>query len=343
MTSLTRALALSLCLVGFSTSALMLLRSLTGTSACGLSGGCDVVAASEYSSVFGVPLTVWGLLAFGLLGTWLLVHRGPAWPRLARALAIVIGLGGLGLITLQIAVIGALCPWCVCVDVASIGLGVVAALGRPLRQEHPLGRPRLVAAMVIVGGLAPALTVDTVLQAGRDDGPAPDASALAQAERPDAARVVEFVDIECPFCREQYARMEDILEELGRERIEIEVRHVPIPRHVNARPAAAIATCSEEQGLGHEVLDALMRASDISEEACRREAERCGVDLATLDQCLASEVPTRRFEADMAVARKVGLRSLPTYVIGDQVLEGLKSPDELRAALQDALREAGQS
>ena len=343
MTSATRALALSLCLVGLSTSALLLLRSLTGTSACGLSGSCDAVQASAYSSVLGVPLTWWGIASFGLMLGWLLVHRGADWPRLLRGLAIAVGLGGLGLLAIQIAVIGALCPWCVCVDGAAIGLGVIASLGRPLRRDRPLAHPRLALAGVIAGGIAPALVVDTALQAGRDAAPPPDATALTDEGARDAARIVEFVDIECPFCREQYARMDEVLEEVGRDRVEVEIRHVPIPRHRHARDAAAVATCSEAQGRGPEVLDALMRADDISRESCRREAERCGVNLDALDQCLASDTPKRRLEADLRVAREVGLRSLPTYVIGSHVLEGLTEPHELRDAVEAAIREAAQS
>lgn len=336
--SRTRATALAFAVTGLATSALLWVRAANGGSGCGLSGGCDLVQASAWSSVLGIPLYVWGTVYFVVVVGGLLHGARPRWPRWLRGLTVTGGLGGAGLLALQAFSIGAWCPWCLCVDLAAIGLAVLALIGAPLsvQRRH---RPLAFAAGVVAVGVAPPLLVDLSIEGGeaQTELAVPD---LAQFEEPTAdgvARIVEFVDVECPFCREQHARLAELLDGLGRDRVEVEVHHVPIPRHQHAAYAAAVATCCEAQDKGASALDRLMRADDLSPAGCRRAAAEAGVDLDALDACLRSDVPTERLAADREAATAVGLRSLPTCVIGGQRFEGLQSSETLRGAIESAL------
>ena len=102
-----------------------------GLPVCGPIHGCDTVASSEYSVFFGVPVAV-----FGVGYSVVLLGLSVAWWRRAdrRALLGAYGLGLLGcfvaagLTYLEVAVIGAICVYCVTYAVTIVAGFVVAAL-----------------------------------------------------------------------------------------------------------------------------------------------------------------------------------------------------------------------
>ena len=80
------------------------------------SGGCETVQASRYSELAGIPVSVLGLAAYAfILGTALFASE------LARAagatVAVASALFASYLVYVQIAVIGAVCDWCLASDV----------------------------------------------------------------------------------------------------------------------------------------------------------------------------------------------------------------------------------
>lgn len=95
---------------------------------CTRGGGCEKVQSSSYSEVAGIPVATLGLLAYLTIFATALV-RAPA----AGALGLAVSLSGaafaLYLLVVQIAVIEAICIWCVASDVV-IGLLAVLAVAR---------------------------------------------------------------------------------------------------------------------------------------------------------------------------------------------------------------------
>ncbi len=88
-------------------------------------GGCEVVQSSEYAKVAGVPVALVGLVGYlALLATAL--SRAPE----AAAVAVALALGGLGfaayLLYVQLAVLDAVCIWCVASDVVMALLATAA-------------------------------------------------------------------------------------------------------------------------------------------------------------------------------------------------------------------------
>jgi uncharacterized membrane protein len=94
---------------------------------CGPLKGCEVVAASEYARIGGVPVAV-----FGVILSISLFVLAIAWTRTDRIelLAAHYGLSLLGVVFelyftyLELFVIGAVCVWC-----ASYGLSLLARFG----------------------------------------------------------------------------------------------------------------------------------------------------------------------------------------------------------------------
>ena len=95
---------------------LLAMRVVGAPPACGPVHGCDTVAASEYATVLGLPVALYGLV-------WSAIVTGACvawWRRSARVgLYVAYGLGIVGvaavgyLTYLEIAVIEAICIWCV--------------------------------------------------------------------------------------------------------------------------------------------------------------------------------------------------------------------------------------
>jgi uncharacterized membrane protein len=131
-----------LALAGFLDATYLAMSHYAGQAvACGAEGGCDIVLASRYATVGGVPIAVLGVVYYGLANV--LVWTPPAaWrPRVAGLLAVLTGTGfavSAVLFYLQAAVLGAWCRFCL----ASAGVTTLlfaCALGLLVlsRRESP--------------------------------------------------------------------------------------------------------------------------------------------------------------------------------------------------------------
>ncbi len=106
-----------------------------GVPTCGPLAGCETVQTSSYSTLFGIPISAFGL-GYQLAMLALVVGWFRTGDRRALLGAYVLGLTGVivaaYLIYLQVAVIGAICTWCVAFDTTVVlgFLGAVAAYAR---------------------------------------------------------------------------------------------------------------------------------------------------------------------------------------------------------------------
>ncbi len=114
-----------------------------GVPVCGPISGCEEVALSEYSRIFGIPVAV-----FGVILSLVLLSFAVAWWRTndPRLLAVHYGLSLVGVLfemyflTIQIFVIGAVCIWCTMYGISLIARFLVALLvwvRRPKSTEAP--------------------------------------------------------------------------------------------------------------------------------------------------------------------------------------------------------------
>ncbi len=106
-------------LLGSGISAYTAYAALAGVApVCGPVGDCITVQSSVYSHIFGIPLGIFGLLAYGaILVSWLLAGRfspggGGWWHWLPWAIALSGFMFSLRLTTLEPFFIGATCLWC---------------------------------------------------------------------------------------------------------------------------------------------------------------------------------------------------------------------------------------
>lgn len=95
-------------------------------------GGCERVQKSEYAKLAGMPVAVLGVVAYTALLLTALV-RGPVAAGAGAGLALAGVVFSAWLLYAQLALIDAVCQWCVANDVV-ITLAAVAAVWR-LRQS----------------------------------------------------------------------------------------------------------------------------------------------------------------------------------------------------------------
>ncbi len=108
------------------TAYLLYVRQTGGTLVCS-TGGCETVQSSSYAEVLGLPVAALGLVGFlGLLVTAL--ARGDL-ARLSHATLALTALAfSAYLLYIQLAVIDAICQWCLVTDVLTIAIAVLGML-----------------------------------------------------------------------------------------------------------------------------------------------------------------------------------------------------------------------
>jgi protein-disulfide isomerase len=153
--------------------------------------------------------------------------------------------------------------------------------------------------------------------------------ALGRADAP--LTLVEFTDLECPFCRTFHVAT---FERLKREYIDtgklrFVTRDFPLDFHANARPAALAVRCAGEQGkfweMRHQVT---LKASALGPDVYVALGRDLKLDLDKLAACITAETYRAEIDRDVAEGMNAGVTGTPSFVIGrttpGPTLEGLR-------------------
>ncbi len=139
--------------------------------------------------------------------------------------------------------------------------------------------------------------------------------------------IVEFSDVECPFCARIHPTLERLVDESD-GRINWEYRHLPLPMHRNAELGAAATECVGEQ-LGNDAFwvylaRLLVLQGQHSLQLYEQEAITAGVEIDTFSTCLTSAEIQNRINLDRVVAQSNGGSGTPFNVI--QFADGTTKP-----------------
>jgi protein-disulfide isomerase len=145
--------------------------------------------------------------------------------------------------------------------------------------------------------------------------------------------IVEFADMQCPYCIREYPKIKQILGEYPNQ-VRLILKHYPLNFHKKAKPAhAAIELVRQERGdeafwKMHDMIMADPQKLDI--EDLRSYAESLEVDLAKFDALMAdSRKMDELLDADLKAAANCKVRGTPTVLINglkmtDRSLEGYR-------------------
>lgn len=154
-----------------------------------------------------------------------------------------------------------------------------------------------------------------------------------------AVEVVEFVDFECPGCRAFYW----VLEELERKHspdVRVSYRHFPLSIHPHAVRAAVAVECAARQGAFGEFQRLAFEYQDsVRSQAWSWLANRATVsDAALFSRCLESTDARAIVDYDAELGHRLGLDAAPTTFIGDSVIIGSRSLEQLERILASTRR-----
>ncbi len=143
--------------------------------------------------------------------------------------------------------------------------------------------------------------------------------------------VVEFTDYNCGYCR---ATVADVAKLLGTDKnIKLIYRELPILAP-SSKEAAAWALAAAKQGK-HDAFHRAMFAAGKPETATiRKVAASIGLDMAAAQAFVGSGEANAEIENNLKMAQQIGFNGTPTFIIGDQVLEGAQGYELLKAAVE---------
>ena len=169
--------------------------------------------------------------------------------------------------------------------------------------------------------------------------------------------VVNFDDFECPFCSRMHQTLfPEILKEYG-DRVTFIYKDYPLAEiHPWAIHAAVDAGCLGSQNgdafwdfadsihANKQLVDNERTPAgrlDAVDKIALLQGQRHNVDLPKLQACLKAQNEDA-VRASMKEANSLGVDATPTLFINGQKIDGAVPVDEVRAALDAALRDAGQ-
>ena len=152
-------------------------------------------------------------------------------------------------------------------------------------------------------------------------------------------------DFQCPYCRMWHdsADMTIRREYVDNGKVRLAFINFPIGNHQNAMPAAEYAMCASAQNKFWEMHDAIFSAQERWATQANptaifdQLAGPTGVDMSALRACVSSHKMRPMIEADREKASRAGVRATPSFFIGNQVLEGVQMPSDLRKVLDAAI------
>lgn len=129
--------------------------------------------------------------------------------------------------------------------------------------------------------------------------------------------IVEYSDIDCPFCQRFHGTMQQVMDEYD-GKVQWAYMHFPLTSlHPNANQKALATECAAEQDNFWEYVDALFANESTSTDEITDEADALGLDRTQFDDCLATAKYQDQIDAASSVAQDLGGRGTPFSVIVD--------------------------
>jgi len=156
---------------------------------------------------------------------------------------------------------------------------------------------------------------------------------------------VEASDFQCPFCKTWHdSAYKPLVNEYVRTgKVRMAYLNFPLSQHKNALPAAEAAMCASVQNKFwpmHDVLfdtqqkwETLPNAVPMFDSL----AATLGVSMPAWRTCMEKHLTQPIISADMARSQTAGVRSTPTFFVGDQLLGGVQPYPYLRQMIEAQL------
>lgn len=132
--------------------------------------------------------------------------------------------------------------------------------------------------------------------------------------------IVEYTDLECPFCKRFHATTQEIMKKYGDD-VRLVIRHFPLDQlHAQARQEALATECAAEQGKFWELVDIIFEKTTSNDGLDLAKlpdyAKQAGVkDISKFNKCVADQKYADRVQADEQDAQAAGARGTPYSIV----------------------------
>ncbi len=161
---------------------------------------------------------------------------------------------------------------------------------------------------------------------------------LGTADAP--IKIVEFIDFDCPYCRETEPVVKEFLRRHGKE-VSFIIREFPLTElHPQAEDSAMAARCVFTQGNAdrywkfQDRLFGTQGAHDVT--SLRTYAGQVGADLAVYDNCIARHLPSVDLQTSLDDGIAAGVQGTPTFFFNGVKFQGAMTLEAMELAFEEA-------
>jgi protein-disulfide isomerase len=151
--------------------------------------------------------------------------------------------------------------------------------------------------------------------------------------------VVEFSDFQCPYCKQAAATVKTLIDSYG-SNVKWIFKQMPLPIHPDAFKAAQASICASEQGKFWEYHDLLFSSGELSTPSLTKHASELGLREDQFSSCLNSERSAGIVRKDVQEATQADVQGTPTYFVNGRIIRGIKSIDDFKKMIDQALKQA---
>jgi protein-disulfide isomerase len=174
--------------------------------------------------------------------------------------------------------------------------------------------------------------MESTIESSRSALETPYAGAWEGAAKGDVT-IVEFFDYACGYCR---ASLPDLAKLVSQDRnLKVVYRELPILSEESS-DAAKVSLLAAEHGQYMPFHRALYDAGRVTRDTILASAAKVGIGKADAEAAIASKKYDAEIASNIALAQKLQASGTPTFVIGNQVLNGAVGHEALKEAVSAA-------
>jgi len=152
--------------------------------------------------------------------------------------------------------------------------------------------------------------------------------------------IIEFTDLQCPFCAKAHRTIEKILKKYSSQ-VRLVWKNFPLPFHQDARLAALAARCAYDQGptnMGKMVSAIFADQNSITMDNLLAMAKKQGLKTEDLKNCIATNKYNEEIDRDILQGQSLGINSTPTFFINGRLINGARPLEDFTQLIDEVLK-----
>ena len=149
-------------------------------------------------------------------------------------------------------------------------------------------------------------------------------------------KLIEFADLECPFCRQYNATIDRVLREHPND-VAFVFIHFPLPNHRFAGIASRAAECAQTGGAFWSMIDALYAKQDsFGLKSWSSFAVQAGIrDTVSFERCVRASEPVEAIQKGLALGKSIGVGGTPSVMLNGWLMPAAPSDTHLTRVIRD--------